>query len=408
MEPGKFIKEALVVGNPKWEQSIKRQEDIYHKTPDIRSEFSRDYNRILHCKAYRRLKHKTQVFYATTNDHICTRIEHVNHVASVSYSIANYLGLNTELTSAIALGHDLGHAPFGHVGEHHLSKIAKEEIGETFWHEENSLFLVDMLETLPNLSGKENNMNLTYAVRDGIISHCGEVNENAVFPRAEAIDLRDIERPNQYSPYSWEACIVKIADKISYLGRDIEDAISLKILSREQLSELETIAEHIKKVPVDQINNTVLMHDFINNLCEMSSPGNGILFSDRYLELINKVKAFNYKNIYLHKRMSYYNEYASLIISSIYKVLSGMYVKGGMEAELKRYESIYPSLAGAFSYWLMKYSNLNLEERAGTKFANALIYDIRDEKQYRKAVIHYISSMTDHFAVKLFGELTRF
>ncbi|HOV11269.1 MAG TPA: HD domain-containing protein, partial [Bacteroidales bacterium] len=193
MQPLKFKDVAITPGNSKWDASIRREKAIYKKKDDIRSDFSRDYNRILHSKAYRRLKHKTQVFYATQNDHVCTRIEHVTHVASVSYSIANYLGLNTELTNAIAIGHDLGHAPFGHEGEYILRKIVMDEMGETFWHEKNSLFFVDKLETLPDLTNKDHNLNLTYAVRDGIISHCGEVNENAIFPRQELIRLEDIE-----------------------------------------------------------------------------------------------------------------------------------------------------------------------------------------------------------------------
>jgi dGTPase len=121
MQRGLFSKVSAHEGNPKWEQGISRMQPLYKKPNEIRSEFARDYNRILHCTAYRRLKHKTQVFFATSHDHVCTRIEHVTHVSSVSYTIANYLGLNTELTNAIAIGHDLGHAPFGHAGEKFLA-----------------------------------------------------------------------------------------------------------------------------------------------------------------------------------------------------------------------------------------------------------------------------------------------
>ena len=113
--------------NPKWQQCIKRENTLYNRGNDIRSEFERDYTRLLHCEAYRRLKHKTQVFYAPQNDHICTRIEHVNHVASVSATIAKYLGLNQELTEAIAIGHDIGHAPFGHTGEDILNSLIKNQ-----------------------------------------------------------------------------------------------------------------------------------------------------------------------------------------------------------------------------------------------------------------------------------------
>jgi len=128
MERGLFRSVSVHEGNPQWGQSISRIKQLYKKADDIRSQFARDYTRILHSTAYRRLKHKTQVFFATHNDHICTRIEHVHHVASVSYTIANYLGLNTELTNAIAIGHDLGHAPFGHAGEEFLREIMLKEI----------------------------------------------------------------------------------------------------------------------------------------------------------------------------------------------------------------------------------------------------------------------------------------
>ena len=118
-----------------WQIAISRKGSLYRREGDFRTEFGRDYTRILHSTAYSRLKHKTQVFFTTKNDHICTRIEHVNHVASVSGTIGRYLGLNTELISAIANGHDLGHAPFGHLGERVLSRISQAELGETFWHE---------------------------------------------------------------------------------------------------------------------------------------------------------------------------------------------------------------------------------------------------------------------------------
>ena len=214
--------------NKKWDVISKREQELYDANTDIRSCFERDYTRILHSNAYRRLKHKTQVFYSPENDHICTRIEHVNYVESISYTIANYLGLNTELAKAIAAGHDVGHSPFGHAGEKVLSEISKRDIGQSFWHERNGLYMVDYIELLEDRNGKKKNLDLTYAVRDGIISHCGEIDENSLYPRTEAIDLeKEYQYPNQYSPYTWEGCVVKISDKISYIGRDIEYAIKL-------------------------------------------------------------------------------------------------------------------------------------------------------------------------------------
>ena len=153
--------------NPKWENAIKREHPIYSRN-DIRSEWERDYTRILHCQAFRRLKHKTQVFYAPHNDHVCTRMEHVMHVASVSKTIAKYLGLNEQLAEAIALGHDIGHAPFGHHGEDCLNSLMEQKDGQNapkkFWHERNSLFFADYIETLPDPDAVEQPLNLTSGV----------------------------------------------------------------------------------------------------------------------------------------------------------------------------------------------------------------------------------------------------
>jgi dGTPase len=204
------LKEAAESTNPDWELLTSRLSGLYQRPSELRSEFGRDYTRILHCTAYRRLKHKTQVFYATGNDHICTRIEHVTHVASVARTIAGYLGLNWELAEAIAVGHDLGHPPFGHSGEGILSKLERGRPTERFWHEKNSLWFVDRLETLPDERGLQRNLDLTYAVRDGIVCHCGEVDEKAIVPRGDAIDLDSIQKPGEVEPYTWEGCVVKI------------------------------------------------------------------------------------------------------------------------------------------------------------------------------------------------------
>ena len=116
---------AMYPTNPKWKNAIKREKELYSRNNDIRTEFERDYTRVLHSNAYKRMKHKTQVFFSPESDHICTRIEHVALVESISYTIAKYLGLNVELTKAIATAHDIGHSPFGHEGERILSEISR-------------------------------------------------------------------------------------------------------------------------------------------------------------------------------------------------------------------------------------------------------------------------------------------
>ena len=239
--------------NPKWENVISRAIPLDTRKSDIRTPFDRDYTRIIHSNAYRRLKHKTQVFFSPENDHICTRIEHVTHVESISYTIASYLGLNTELTKARSVAHDLGHSPFGHEGERILSKICKRDLGTTFWHEKNGLNFVDNIELLEGHDGYKQNLDLTYGVRDGIISHCGEIDENALKPREEFIDLNNYNSPSEYAPYTWEACIVKISDKISYIGRDIEDAITLGILDNH-LDELYNLLNLSYSEPLNNSN----------------------------------------------------------------------------------------------------------------------------------------------------------
>lgn len=229
----KFSRCAAREANPGWEKLISRQIELYSRKDDVRSPFARDYTRILHSMAYRRLKHKTQVFFNIDNDHICTRMEHVSHVDSVSSTIAKALGLNEELTRAISIGHDLGHAPFGHQGEQVIRQLSEKYLHHGFWHEENGLRFVDKIELLEDNYKVSKNLDLTYAVRDGIISHCGEVDQNGIFPRGLTIPIEDFDSPGKYQAVTWEGCVVKMADKIAYVGRDIEDAVNLGFLGRE-------------------------------------------------------------------------------------------------------------------------------------------------------------------------------
>ena len=155
-----FINEAMNCNHPNWNNVTSRVLPLSSRISDIRTEFDKDYTRIIHSNAYKRLKHKTQVFFSPKNDHICTRIEHVNLVESISNTIANYLGLNSELTKAIAVNHDIGHSPFGHQGERILSEIAEREYGERFWHAGNGLHYVDDLELLKDVASIKRNLNL--------------------------------------------------------------------------------------------------------------------------------------------------------------------------------------------------------------------------------------------------------
>lgn len=392
---------SAIPENEKWNNMISREKELYKRVNDMRSEFERDYTRIIHSTAYRRLKHKTQVFFSPTSDHVCTRMEHVNHVESISYTIAKYLGLNTELTKAIATAHDLGHSPFGHEGERILSEISERDIGEKFWHEKNGLDFVDNIEVLEDNNKFKQNLNLTYAVRDGIISHCGEIDQNGVKPRDNFIDLDDYSEPNEYMPYTWEGCVVKIADKISYIGRDIEDAIKLGLIKEDKLKELNILLNEC-----GHINNTIIINELVSDLCLNSSIENGICFSDKFYNIMNIIKKFNYENIYKNDRINPSRRYFILIINEIYDLLKSLYKGEHTIENLNKYEEIYPDLVKNFKEWLKKYSDLRENNE---KLANKIVYNIKDsQKNYCKAIIGYISGMTDNFAIDSYNEIIKF
>ena len=393
---------AMNENNPKWENVISRMLPLETRNNDIRTAFDRDYTRIIHSNAYRRLKHKTQVFFSPENDHICTRIEHVTHVESISYTIASYLGLNTELTKAIAVAHDLGHSPFGHSGEKILSEISNRDLGVTFWHERNGLDFVDSIELLEGHDGYKQNLNLTYGVRDGIISHCGEIDENALRPRDEFIDLNNYTRPNQYSPYTWEGCIVKISDKISYIGRDIEDAITLGILDKH----LEELYDLLNYDSSDTLNNSTIINYLVCDLCENSSPEKGLCFSQKALNLMNKIKEFNYKHIYFSRRTLTSIKYFELIINEIYNILKECYDKENTLTNLNSLSKFYPKLSAGFCHFLENYCDFS--NRKELKLKNKIVFDILNENDFSKSIISYISGMTDNFAMEIYNEIIRF
>lgn len=385
---------AATENNPKWNNIVKREKPLYSRGNDIRSEFERDYTRIIHSLAFRRMKHKTQVFFSPINDHICTRMEHIILVESISDTIANYLGLNPKLTKAIAVAHDIGHSPFGHQGEEILSRISVRDIGKKFWHERNGMEMVDKIVLLEDDKQNLQNLNLTYGVRDGIVSHCGEIDENSLKPRDEYIDLYDYNFSNQFNPYTWEACVVKIADKIAYLGRDIQDAITFGILDGhlKELRDLMNIGEN------DKINNTIITNYLIYDLCENSNEKDGLKFSDNAFEFMNKLKKFNYKYIYLDERLKPSVEYFELVLNTIYNTLKRYY------KEKEHIKKIYPEIIIEFENWLEMYWNLTRNDI----YKNKVVFDIEDEREFCQAIIYYISGMTDNYAIDTYNKIIRF
>ncbi|MBQ7638605.1 MAG: HD domain-containing protein [Clostridia bacterium] len=405
----KFASVKTSPENDNWDRLTSRRDALYSKPNDCRDPFERDYTRILHSLAYRRLKHKTQVFFNIENDHICTRMEHVSHVESVSTTIAKDLGLNVELTRAIAMGHDLGHAPFGHQGERELSALMQKYLGKSFFHERNGLRFVDDIELLEDDYKVLRNLDLTYAVRDGIISHCGELDINGLKPRKKFIDLqKDFVSVGLYEPVTWEGCVVKLSDKIAYVGRDIEDAIRLKFLTKENIDTLTEMARAYDKMA---INTTVIIHNMIYDVCRNSSPEKGITLSDTFFAQLNEIKEFNYKYIYKNKRLDPFTQYAKVVISQLFEVLLDCYRGEDTIRELRARAAIYPELMNAFADWLSKFCEPelsffdNITERT-VKCLNRKIYgDLETEQIYVQAIIDYISGMSDNYCIKVFNEL---
>ena len=310
-----------------------------------------------------------------------------------------------------------------------MNKLLEQKEGfnapKKFWHERNSLFFADYIETLQDPSGVEQPLNLTYAVRDGLICHCGEIDQQGIKPRAEDIDLYSIKRPGLIQPFTWEGCVVKIADKIAYLGRDIEDARQYHILdmaSYRQLREIvgSTLGFEKKGARAlrsgKAVNTTVLINDLIVDLCEQSSPEKGICFSEEYFKFILELKKFNFANIYNHWRLQEFQIYAENIIKTIFRTLkkTQMYVQTGRASQVLK---LYPKLCSTFEDWLIKHSNYKhfspekhsfVDKKAILRYNTPQIFDITDEDSYTKCIIEFISGMTDQFAIQVYEEIITF
>lgn len=245
----------------------------------VRTEYQRDRDRILHSKAFRRLKHKTQVFLSPEGDHYRTRLTHTLEVAQISRTIARALQLNEDLTEAIALGHDLGHTPFGHSGEKILDKIHPGG----FMHNEQSLRVIDCIE-----KGKHGwGLNLTFEVRDGIRNHTGDM-----------------------EPVTLEGQIVKLSDRIAYINHDIDDAIRGSILTSSDLPK--DCIMNLGESHSQRINNMIM--DVIYHSVGESK----IRMSENILYYTNKLRQFMFENVYLSKKAKKEEEKAQYIIEQLY------------------------------------------------------------------------------------------
>lgn len=258
-------------------QSIETKGRTQYIEPcNLRTEFQRDRDRIIHSKAFRRLKHKTQVFITPGGDHYRTRLTHTLEVTQIARTISRSLMLNEDLTEAIALGHDLGHTPFGHAGE----RILSSKLGH-FEHNEQSLRVVEILE----------NLNLTYEVKDGILNHRSHL-----------------------TPQTLEGMVVNISDKIAYLTHDIEDAVRAGILDEKRIPVF--IEEIIGRGKGNKINR--LVNDVINN--SLGKPV--VSMSKEMSEAVKELKKFMYKEVYCSERAKKEEKRADYLLRALIDYLS--------------------------------------------------------------------------------------
>jgi dGTPase len=330
---------------------------------DHRLPYRRDVDRIMHSKAYARYADKTQVVYLVDNDHITHRSLHVQLVSNFARGIAEMLRLNVDLVEAIALGHDVGHPPFGHEGEGYLSELSQQHNLGAFAHPWQSCRLLQEIEPL----------NLGFAVYDGFLCHDGGMSGPQLVPafgktwdQHLAERASKLENPdNNLMPATLEGCLVKICDTISYLGKDIEDAITLGLLERSQ-------------VPANCLGsaNRQILSSLAEDLIFNSYDKEYIAISDKAYEALCTLRAFNFKHIYMHPALKSESKKIKRGYKILFETLRSDWESNGNQSHLWQH--------------FLRNKNSNY------------ISDTLPER----IVIDYISGMTDNFFIKTLQHLT--
>ena len=343
-------------------------------TPDRwRTEFERDCHRTLHSLPFRRLRHKTQVFFAPKNDHICTRMEHALHVASIASTICNHLDLNATLAEAISLAHDLGHPPFGHLGERALDEIHKRYKLPPFVHEAQSLRVIDHFKDRAH----NYTLNLTFEVRDGVVCHYGESDEQSLQPdRGKNIKAVEPDAARKQNPGTLEGCVVRMSDRIAYLGRDFEDAVEAGIIKQDTLPrDVEcSLGE----------SNSEIIGTLIHDVIQQSKGLDKIQLSDEKFASYAKLKQFNAQKIYNSRKLTSQSHRIRIILKNLFDLF---------------YEVTQKTKCGQGKRDLYD------------GYMHKVFYEFLDDMQYSdeeadaQIVSDFVTGMTDNFALRAFQEL---
>ena len=339
--------------------SIRFRDEAIPDNHNIRPAFFHDTDKIIHSLAYTRYIDKTQVFYLFENDHITHRVLHVQLVSKIARVIGRALSLNEDLIEAISLGHDLGHVPYGHNGEKKLNEITYNKIKEYFCHNAQSVRALEYIEK----DGK--GLNLTLQVKDGILCHNGESLSKEYKPDYKKTAKQFEEEYNlcwtkeNYSKkiisMTLEGCVMRISDIIAYIGRDLEDAITIKLINRED------IPKEIRDTLGD--NNSDIINNFILDIINNSYGQDSIRLSNNIYEGISKFYEFSSQNIYNNPKKITQDDK----INKMFDVLFDLYL-----TDLK---------SGNLKTSISKFINL----------------DFRNKYSNERIVCDYIAGMTDDY-----------
>ena len=338
---------------------------------DIRTPFYRDIDRILFSLSYARYKNKTQVFSFQRNDHISTRMMHVQMVSRIARTIGRALNLNEDLIEAAALGHDLGHVPFGHVGERILNKISLENNEGYFNHN------IQSVRNLMFVENKGNGCNITIQVLDAIMCHNGELELQRYEPKKDKTKEQFLDeyeksyKENGYItklvPMTLEGCVVRISDIISYIGRDIEDAIRLNLIKEDDIP--------LKVRKVLGTNNSEMIDAIVKDLLNNSVGKSYLCLSDDIFEAVKELKAFNYEYIYS---------------------------KSVTKDDLDKYEMMFRTL---FDSYLRNIKCNDRNSAIYSEFLNDQCVEYNDSTSDERKVLDFIAGMTDDYFLSQFNSL---
>jgi len=306
--------------------AVRRMDEKKIET-EYRQAFSVDVDRILHSSAYTRYIDKTQVFYLIKNDHITHRVLHVQLVSKIARTVGRFLGLNEDLIEAIALGHDIGHTPFGHDGERILSDICNNNNIGYFRHSVQSIQFLDRVER--NGDG----WNLCLQTLDGILCHDGEIHDRKLKPEREKtfeklekeVVAKKEDPDTLLIPMTLEGCVVRMTDTISYIGRDIEDAIRLDMIKRSDLPK-----ESVKFLGD---SNGTIVFNLVTDMIENSFQNIYIAFSPEISDALKLLKEFNFRHIYMNPKIKKH-------LGTIKKLFEMLFEKYLNDLENENYSSV--------------------------------------------------------------------